>query len=190
MFLIKMLENYDVQYHDFMLKHITIDLDSFAISEIGDNLKVLYKEKDANKRMMTSILNSIFTHRMQTFMMTKRSLAQLLKNDPNQHYNGVSGTSWGSVRNAMQDLGQFQELRKPTNGKAGVYKLIYQPAIDVLYQLHDLHVESNKSANWFPHMENKLIEYWDANEKEPENKRKYTMEAFEQWEKEQDGKES
>lgn len=175
MFLVKMLQDYKVQYHDFLLKHITTDLDSFAIQEIGDNLKVLYRDLDPNTARMTSIMNAIFTHRMQTFMITKRSLVNIIKNDPNQRYNSASGSNWGAIRDAMKDLGHFQELREPKNGKAGIYKLVYQPAVDILYELHDLHVDSNKSTNWFPHMEQKLIEYWDANEKEPEPQEELSM---------------
>lgn len=167
MFLIKMLEEYQVQYHDFLLKYTTSDLDSFRIKEIGDNLKILYKHPDPNIKRMSTIMNAIYTHRMQAFMITKRSLVELLKNDPNQHYNSASGSDWGAVRDAMKKLGHFEEIREPKNGKAGVYKLVYQPAIDVLYELHDLHVDSNKAANWFPHMESKLLEYWES-ESEPE----------------------
>ena len=130
-------------------------------------------------------MNAVYTHRIQTFMLTRRSLVNLIKNDPNQSYNNASGSEWGSVRDAMIDLGHFQELRKPKNGKAGVYKMIYKGAVEKLYELHDIHVDSNKSEVWFPHMEEKLIEYWDGKTEEKEVK--YSLEDFEKWEGEQNG---
>lgn len=178
MFLIKMLEEYKVQYHDFLLKYVTEDLEDFKLPEIGKDLKALYEYKDPNISRMTSIINAIYTHRMQTFMLTARSLEKLLKADSNQKYKSVSGSIWGSVRDAMKELGHFEEVREPTNGKAGVYKLIYQPAVDKLYELHDLHVDSNKSIHWFPQMESKLLGYWDNDNGEGTKKPKFDRDEF------------
>lgn len=170
MSLIKMLESYRLQYHDFLLKHVTQDIDNFPNDEVRNTLKYGYNSDCPVVARMTTLMNSIFTHRMQAFMVTQRSFELILKEDTNNIYNSMSGGIWASIRDAMISQGHFSLLREPTKGKAGVYKLVEPEAVDILHQLHDIHVNSNKSDKWFPHMEKKLLEYWDTRAEENNTK--------------------
>jgi len=166
-----LLKKYKFTTNDCLLKETTEDLDSYGIPEFTQMLRDGYGSKDSYEVRMVSVFNSIFTHHAQTFLLTKKSLAELLKQDQHVKVKSVNTQSYKCFMRILNNCGSFECLRKPTNNKSGVYKLVEPELVENLYKLH--------SAEWFRNQEQKVIEYYDETNKvvETQVKRKRMYEV-------------
>lgn len=147
-------ENYNITIQDCFLKQTTKNIESFEIDEVVDALKKGYSNKDPNCVKMATLFNSIFTHHAQTFMLTRRSLCDIIKNDENSTYCNINSTEYKLMLSLMIKSEHFQCLRLPKGRRAGVYKVV-QP--DLVKNLHKLH-----NIEWFQLQEKKVCEYYDS----------------------------
>jgi hypothetical protein len=160
-----LLKDYRYTTNDCLLKETTEDLNSYGIPEFTQMLKDGYSSKDSYEVRMVSVLNSIFTHHAQTFLLTKKSLTELLEQDIYVKKKSINTATYKCFMNMLNNNGHFECLRKPSNNKSGVYKLIQKDLVENLYKLH--------SAEWFKSQEQKVIDYYDeTNKEQPKRTRK------------------
>jgi hypothetical protein len=139
---------------DFFLKR-TQPLDDHDL-EIKKMLDIYYNQKGLQHRLAT-LLNSIFTQQTQTFLFSRKHAVELFKQDDLSKYRTVSHKDYSLllaiITNSPDD---FQVLRKPTNNKAGVYKLIEPQLVDVLIKL--------VGKKMLEAQEKKALDYYDQDE--------------------------
>jgi len=157
-----LIKDYDFTINDCLLKETTKDLADFKLEEVKDCLTDMYKHPSPLTRRMASVFNSIFTHHAQTFLLTKKSLIDLLNQDDLQDKKNISGQDYKLFIFKLTNNGHFDVLRRPTGNKSGVYKLVQK---DFVKQLHNLH-----SADWFDNQEQKVVDYYDEVGKKDDNK--------------------
>lgn len=157
-----LLKDYSFTINDCLLKQTNQELTSYDIPEISEMLQNGYKSSDPNIVRSMTLLNAIFTHHAQTFLITKKSFANLLKNDGLSRYNNINSTDYKCFMSTILNNGHFECLRKPSNNKSGVYKLTQKELVENLYKLH--------SADWFSNQEQKVVNYYDETNKEKETK--------------------
>lgn len=168
----KIMQRFSITLNDFMLNEMTDNVEDFRIPKIIDLFKDCYSSSDPGILRATTILNAIFTHRTLTFMVTKRQYNKLLTNDINHTKKNLSGSVYGLFIENIKKNGMIQELRKPTNGKAGVYKLIDPDLVSMVRELHQLEVTEayNELMNFDKiqaQKEEKVLEYYDNKEVKP-----------------------
>jgi hypothetical protein len=146
-------KDFDSGLHDCLLKNITQDIQSFVLTDVIDSLVDAYHSDSPNYIRMATLMNSIFTHHAQTFMLTRRSFNDLIKLDTNSEYDGINGVEYGVLLKLMINTSHFKCLRKPSGNRAGVYKIVHLGIVEALYSLH--------SKEWFELQEKKVCEYYD-----------------------------
>ena len=124
---------------------------------------MLYENSNATIARTASLINAIFTQKLQTFMLSRNYCITLIKNDINHEYS-LSNGEYSRLLHYITNSGMFQVLRKPSNKKAGVYKLI-QP--DFVAELHRL-----AAKEYFESQEKHVLEFY---EKEIESSKKVNL---------------
>ena len=169
-------KKYQITISDCFLKNTTKDIEEFKSKELIYLFKNGYNNGDPNILRLTTVLNGVFTHHAQTFMITRRILSGLIKNDNNSPYNQINGIDYKFLLSLMIKNNDFICLRPSTNKKAGVYKLVNEELVQELYKLH--------SAEWFGIQEQKVCEFHDENINENNKKEKSKIEKTkEKWRK-------
>lgn len=154
--LMDLYRDYDITLNDCLLKHTTSDINDFQIKEVTESLDYAYNSKDPNQTKIATLMNAIFTHHAQTFMLTRRSFGELIKNDENSSYKSINGMEYKLILRLMLSNKHFDCLRKPAGRKAGVYKAIHPDLVSALHKLH--------SKEWFDLQEQKVCGYYDDKE--------------------------
>ena len=103
-------------------------LDDFS-RDIQAILMPFYKSRDPKARRFGTILNSIYTHANNVFVLTKRLAADLVEKDPHYPQKSCDTSSYKyMISYALQNL-YLDVLRNPVqnnknvSGKAGLYEL-------------------------------------------------------------------
>jgi uncharacterized protein YqkB len=143
---------------DCVLKQ-TGSLNSFHDEKIQKLLIELYKHKETS--IIASIFNAIYTQKLQTFLMSKKIAINLCKTDKLNMLKEPNATQYSSFFNAFIASGQFEILRKHTNNKAGVYKLIDSDYVPLL--------QASCGAQMLKAQEQFAIEYYDNYGKKDKN---------------------
>lgn len=153
-----LIKDYDYTTKDCLLKETTEELSIFKVNELQGMLEDMYSHKKANIKMMASVINAIFTHHAQTFLLTKKSLIALIKQDSLQKKTNISGQEYKLFYHVLTTNGHFETLREATSNKSGVYKLVEAEMVESLHKLH--------STDWFNNQEKKVVDYYDESTKE------------------------
>jgi hypothetical protein len=114
--------------------------------------EVMYENPDTTFKRLVSIFNSIFTQRMQTFMLSRNSAIKLIKEDPN-HELSLSPNEYNHFLKIITQGGYFQVLKTHTKKKAGVYKLVHPELVKELRNL--------AAKEYFEAQEQAVLAYYD-----------------------------
>lgn len=147
-------KEYNITLNDCLLKELTSDVNDFELSEVGTFLRYGYSSNDPNESKIVTLINAIFTHHSQTFMLTKKSYVDLIEKDTNSKYKSLNSLEYKNLIRIMLTSGHFERIREPIGRKAGVYKLVCPDILDVLHKLH--------SAEFFKMQEEKVTAYYDG----------------------------
>lgn len=112
----------------------------------------MYTCSHAIIKKMTTVVNAVFTQRRQTFLLSRNSLMDLLKNDVN-HDLGMSPNEYRKFIFYMIESKYFEVLRKGTNRKASVYKLVQPKLVEALHKL--------AAKDYFETQEDLVLSYYD-----------------------------
>jgi hypothetical protein len=121
--------------------------------------EVMYETPDTTFKRITSILNAIFTQRMQTFMLSRTSVIKLIKEDPN-HDLSLSPNEYNHLLKVISQRSYFEVLRPHTKKKAGVYKLI-EP--ELTKELHRL-----AASEYFEAQEKNVLAFYETSTQKSE----------------------
>lgn len=168
----KIMQRFSITLNDFMLNEVTENVEDFRTDKIISLFKDCYCSSDPGILRATTLLNSIFTHRTLTFMVTKRQYNKILNNDVNHSKKEISGTIYNLFMENVTKNGMIEQLRKPTHGKAGVYKLVDPDMISMLKELHVLEVtEAFDEMMNFDKIQDKkeedVLAYYDSKQIKP-----------------------
>lgn len=168
----KIMQRFSITLNDFMLNEITENIENFRTERIVNLFKDCYSSSDPGILRAATMLNSIFTHRTLTFMVTKRRYNKLLADDINHTKKEVSGTIYNLFMENVTKNGMIKQLRTPTNGKAGVYKLIDPDMISMMKELHVLEVTEafDEMMNFDKiqsQKEESVLDYYDSKDIKP-----------------------
>jgi len=180
----KIMQKFSITLNDFMLNEYTEDVEDFQITEIVNLFKDCYSSKDPGILRATTILNAIFTHRTLTFMVTRRQYNKILNSDVNHTKKNLSGSVYGLFIESLKTNGMLKELREPSTGKAGVYKLIDPDLVKMLKKLHIKEVtEAFDDMMDFDKIqaekEEKVLAYYDSKEVKPKKNKQQMMDEIE-----------
>lgn len=164
--IVNLFKMFEVSADDCILKYITQDIKDFPNKKIQKMLANFYKSTDPIAVRMGSLINSLFTHQASTFMYTRRSLIELLKEDSNHSHKSIDYKQFNILRSTMLNNGIFTCLREPTNNKSGVFKLINKELLDILVE--------QIGKDFLEAKEKRVLEYYDNGKKET-NKRLIEM---------------
>ena len=132
--------NYDKLFSDFEVEGFSVFLKHTQPlvkhqPEAAKALEYLYNSKmESIKERMATILNAIFTQNLRTFMISRRTLVDLFKNDEQSKFKNLSSNDYALLLAKITNSNMFQVLRKPTAKKAGVYKLIAPDLVEILFK--------------------------------------------------------
>jgi len=168
----KIMQRFSITLNDYMLNELTDNVEDFRIDKIINLFKDCYSSSDPGIIRATTILNAIFTHRTLTFMVTKRQYNKLFANDTTHTKKSLNGNVYGIFIESLKTNGMIDELREPTNGKAGVYKLVDPDLVSMVRELHILEVtEAYDELMNFEKIqaqkEEKVLNYYDSKEIKP-----------------------
>lgn len=151
----EMFDAWNTLKDDFILKN-TSKIDVFK-GESREILDYLYSHDNPNIIRMGTIVNSILTHRHQTFMFSRGGLVKLFASDINTEYKSINEAEYKLLVHTMLKCGDFIKLREPTKDlpktKSGVYKVIKPIITQILYTLH--------GADFFSLQEEAVIRAYD-----------------------------
>ncbi|HLD91727.1 MAG TPA: hypothetical protein VI911_12070 [Patescibacteria group bacterium] len=161
--------------NSLLLKYTT------KLSEIKDPelmliLKEAYSSDNVDGRLLATLLNSIFTQKSMTFVLSQRGFIKLLKEDTNGRGDKISGSKYIDFKSKLHQSQYIETLREPTNRKGGVYKLIHPNTVEIL--------NKKCSRDFFKAQEDKVLAYYDTglSYAKKTNKTKKTT-ATEKWKK-------
>jgi len=108
-------------------------VDITPLSEFNEDIQAillaLYRNPNPRAKRFGSVLNSIYTHANNVFVLTHRLAIDLIEKDPHYAQKSCDGTSYKNMLSfALQNL-YLNVLRKPirndkgVTGKAGLYEL-------------------------------------------------------------------
>ena len=86
-------------------------------------------------KILASILNAIFTERKATFLLSKRILDSLVKQDGNLERNSLDSQSFSKFISWLSDKNIIREVKPSTKDKAAVYELSSPDLIDAFDRL-------------------------------------------------------
>lgn len=155
--------------NDCFLSEVTIDLSKFD-EEIRELLIGFYNSEDKVSVRIATMLNSIFTHQTTTFMYTFETMEKLLDLDTNNRVSTIKTPENTAIRKNLIDNGFMVCLRPSVGRKSGVYKIVYEPWVDMLAK--------SIGREFLDKKEQKVLEYFDnkgKKKKNPESKRLVDM---------------
>lgn len=177
--IIMIMENYDKTINECFLKYTTEEYNNFNLPKLIKILDICYKSQDPNQHRMGTLLNSIFTQRTKTFIITRRMFGDLLKLDENSKYKNINNADYKLLIKTMLDIEHFEYLRKPKLRKGGVLELNCLLFIEILYELHDDMLKNFQSKKWFEKQKKKTLELYDKdlikNEEDKKEKKVVNM---------------
>lgn len=118
----------------------TSHIDVFS-SEIATILSAFYYHKDLRAQRFASILNSIYTHANNGFILTYRLGNDLINEDVNHKLKTGNGKAYNEMLHYALKGGYITCLREPirnskgVNGQAGFYKLTDEDFLNPLYDM-------------------------------------------------------
>ena len=133
-------------------------LDDFKDKDIKTILKVYYDSTDPIYRLIGTILNSVFTHGYNVFVITQKYLNDLLKIDKAAKSNTCDGKTYKKVMAKMYTRGDLVCLRKAiqnslgVSGKSGLYEMTNAEVIEALSKtigINTLMARREQSIEWF-----------------------------------------
>ena len=142
---------------EYIQLFITSELSDGNLGDIKDMLESFYAEKILNLKCFASVLNSIFTQKNRTFLLSKAILESLIKSDPNFKGGKLSSAQYRSFRENVMLSNVFKICRKPTGPLAGVYSLSDPSVLKYLYKLKD--------KNFFDNQESFVVNCYDKKDK-------------------------
>lgn len=143
-------------------------IEDFNDGDIVAILKAFYDSDNMVYRRIGTILNAIFTHGHNVFVITQKYMNDLLEKDVLITANSCDGKTYKKVLKAMYDLKLMVCLRTPVkndlgvSGKAGLYEIVDE---DILSAMAKSIGENNLLAK-----RNKFIEWFDKNNPDYEYK--------------------
>lgn len=182
--------------NDYLLKEITLDIEEFKSKGLLEALKAGYNSKDPSILRNSTLFNSAFTHRSLVFLMTNRSFESLVKSDKLNKQDSCNSTAFRDMVRTLIRRGFVVQLRKGKTGKAGLFEIVQPDLVNYMKQIYIQDVtEAYEAAMDFEKVyadkKEAAINYWEGDKKEIKEeqprKRKYSVEDFERWEKEQEG---
>lgn len=120
---------------------------------IRKSLANVYELRSRTNLMIGTLINAIFTQMAQTFMISRRGMIHLLKQDTHNVCKSISSEEYRLLIQHLIDRGVIEMLRVPTKKKSGVYKLVDQKLVGVLHAKH--------SEDFFDYQENYVLELYD-----------------------------
>jgi len=117
----------------------TTDLSDIHDLDHKEYLEGFYVEKDKDIVMYGSLINSIFTHMAKTFLLSKRTLFDMISSDVNVTQD--IKIHYGSYKRFLSRCisgGFIVRIKEPTRTKAGVYQLVDEEACKKLNEIQSL----------------------------------------------------
>ena len=115
----------------------TGDISDFDMPEIQAILTYLYDHPDSQMKKFGTLLNSIFYHQRQIFLLSRRIFGNLIVDDRNINISSINSETWAEFLRKCVQGGYLERLREPTKNKAGIYKLIREEFVDILHKYHN-----------------------------------------------------
>lgn len=133
-------------------------LEDFNDGEILAILKAFYDSDNMVYRRIGTILNAIFTHGHNVFVITQKYMNDLLEKDSLITANSCDGKTYKKILKAMFDLKIIICLRNPVknnlgiSGKAGLYEIVDEDILSAMAKsigANNLLAKRNKFIEWF-----------------------------------------
>jgi len=149
--LIKLCKKYETI--DMVKLHKTTRLDKVSDKKFRENLEDMYNSDNKIWTRLATILNAVFTSKRLVFILSRKILMELIKEDINSKYSSIGTVEYKELIFKLANGGFFERLREPKPGKAGVYKII-EPEI-----VEELHIISSKE--YFEAQEINALQIYD-----------------------------
>lgn len=141
---------------DLVTLNQTSLVEDFKDEDLRKQLKVGYEGTTIERRFLATLVNSIFTQKSRVFIMSCRGISNLMKNDPNGNGKGIDSQDYRSNKRRLHAGNYIETLRNPKGRKAGVYKLIHPPLVELLNKLC--------SEEFFEAQEKSVLDFYDSGE--------------------------
>lgn len=169
----------EIYFFDSTVKlYRTSHLDTFN----GRPLKFLqywYGKNESLALSMGSIFNAILTQQTSAFLITRRELDTLVREDPNHDLKRLPSTRlYTAIIDRLLESSVLELLEKPTKSKGGLYRVIKPQIVDLLkIVMVDLiyeDVEKKRIENYYKLSLKEVDEDFSiSDEEEEEYKRRY-----------------
>ena len=111
------------------------------VSEItNETLKTMlestYSSDSGISNLIATFTNAVATHQRATFIMSKRVMDRLIENDPNTKATVCKSTTYRDFLQKCISDNIIVVLRKQIGRKAGLYEVVDELIVEVLYQLN------------------------------------------------------
>lgn len=117
------------------------EMDQDKYEFIIQALNAFYQSSDPTHRRFGSVLNSIYTQGLSTFVLTKSFTDKLVKSDPHYTPNSCDTIGYKKMMNFALSNNILKVLRNPVRndvgipGKSGLYELVDKKCLGLLYMI-------------------------------------------------------
>ena len=141
------------------------------LDEYTDDIKTMlismYENNHLEVKQSATIVNAIFCQHKKTFILTWRSLNELLSLDENTKTNTTQTKTYKMILSFLFKKNIIKILRQSTRSKGGVYQLIDSEIVKLLHE-HTIKERLNV-GDFYEAQEMSVLDYYD--EKHPETRK-------------------
>jgi len=134
-----------------------------------------YNNPQLHVKLLTSMINSVFTQKTPVFLMSYRSSKKLFKNDVNLIDIKLWPDMYKYYKLSLHQSGILVTLRNPVGKKSGVYK-INNPVITSI-------LEECLGIDYLKTQEEGILEFYDTSDLEPEDLTQKSKDSRAKWNK-------
>ncbi|MDD5650837.1 MAG: hypothetical protein PHF86_10560 [Candidatus Nanoarchaeia archaeon] len=136
-------------------------VESFTNSEIIDFLNFFYKQEDSVVNLMGTFFNSIFTHKKQSFIFSKRIMNRLAQIDFNLKFKTFSYETYKDMMKRLFTHDYLVRIREPQGKRAGVYKILDPDIVRILYEIAKDEYQGVTPQEYFESQEMAAVDFYD-----------------------------
>lgn len=131
-----------------------VDVETLDVN-LKNILMGFYGHDMIEKRVLGSVINAIVNQKLGTFMLSKRILIDLVKNDPNFKGKTISSSTYKKVM--INNVGLFlDKIRTHSFKKAAIYTVKLPELLSILYRFND--------ASYYKMQKDLVLEIDESNE--------------------------
>ena len=165
--------------NQLQLEH-TQPLETFPPGGFRKELAALYMVKGPKKsyRPLASVLNAAVTEGKTHFTLTKKTVADLMSEDPNLEHRSLDGKTYNEFMARMQATGMLEEVHRYTKAEgggwlAGAYRVAHPLVLKCMAEIHGteaLEQHEKRFLSNYGKGKKSSHEYENENDSEPESK--------------------